>query len=504
MVVLLTIVAGVLRIYRLTEVPGGLHGDEALTGLDALRVVKEGWIGPYVGSALGQTTGPLYFTALVFALSKPTVFTLHLSMALFGVATIPAAYLLMRIGFGRWVALFAAVALTFSYWHLFYSRSAFMLISTPLMTTLAAAAILMALRSPARWAWLIAGVLLGLGVHSYNGYLMFLVVVAVLFGVVALLDRSNLKLYVGRAAVLAIGFFAAALPLIHFAYSNPEFYSQRFRIASVLRESRIQAAQTPGERIGYFADRAWDAATLPLRHPEVDHVDGMGGRGAMDPILGLLAYAGLAIAVVKWRSPPHLLLALAFLFGLGVLLLGRENVGEFRRTFIIVPFVYGLAGVAVVAGGQWVARTLGARGRLIAYAGGTVILAAAAVFNTWTYFGSIVQEEHMDWVYASDLVDALDAAHELDDPGRIYFYSARWSYDYETRRFLYPDTPGIDRSNEFGEYSLDRLDDGPATYVLLPPYAKEIDTLREKYPGGEAVEEYDARGARRYGIYRPP
>ena len=89
-VVLLTIAAGILRIYRVAEVPGGLPGDEALTGLDALRIVREGWIGPYVGSALGQTTGPLYFTALVFALSEPTTFTLHMSMALFGVATIPA------------------------------------------------------------------------------------------------------------------------------------------------------------------------------------------------------------------------------------------------------------------------------------------------------------------------------------------------------------------------------------------------------------------------------
>lgn len=41
---------------------------------------------------------------------------------------------------------------------------------------------------------------------------------------------------------------------------------------------------------------------------------------------------------------------------------------------------------------------------------------------------------------------ALDAAHAFDDPGRIYFYAGRWSYNYETRLFLYPNTPGIDRS----------------------------------------------------------
>ena len=504
-VALLTIVGAVLRLYRLAEVPGGLPGDEALTGLDALRIVKEGWIGPYVGSALGQTTGPLYFTALVFALSEPTIFTLHLSMALLGVATIPATYMFLTMGFGRWVALFATVALTFSYWHLFYSRAAFMVVSMPLMTTLAAAAILVALRSPRRWVWFIAGALLGLGVYSYNGYLMFLTVVAVFFGIVLILGRDNLKLYSGRGAVLAIGFMLSAFPLIHFAYSNPESYSQRFRTASVLREPNLEAASSLGQKFEYFAERAWDAATIPLRHPEIDFVDGLGGRGALDPIIGLLAYAGLVIAVAKWRSPPHLLLALSFVFGLGVLLLGRENVGEFRRTFVIVPFVYGLAGVAVVTGGQWVARSLGKWGKPMACSAGAIILTVAAIVNLVTYFGGIVQEDHMDWIYASDLVDVLNAAHEFDDPGAVYFYSGRWSYNYETRRFLYPDTPGLDRSREFGEYSLERLgDEGPVTYVLLPPYAGEIDALRKKYPGGEAVKEYDANGVMRYSIYRLP
>ena len=224
----------------------------------------------------------------------------------------------------------------------------------------------------------------------------------------------------------------------------------------------------------------------------------------MDPILGWLAYAGLLIAAARWRSPPHLLLALAFVMGLSVLIMGSEGTGDLRRPFVIVPFVYGLAGVAVITGGRWVARSLGAKGRPIAYVGGAAILAAAAALNVWTYFGQIVREEHMDWVYASDLVDALDAAHEVDDPGRIFFYSGRWPYNYETRLFLYPDTPGTDRSREFGEFSLERLDGDPVTYILLPPYAKEVETLREMHPGGEAVEKRRADGVRRFSIYHLP
>ena len=503
-VLALTIVAGLVRTYHLAALPGGLHGDEALTGLDALRILEDGWIGPYTGSALGQPTGPLYFTALVFELLGPNSFTLHLSMALLGVATIPAAYFLFRIGFGRWVALFGTIGLTFSYWHVFFSRTGFMVVSMPLMTTLAAAAILLALRSSTRWSWFAAGIVLGLGVYSYNGYFAFLGIVAVFLASMLILGRDNLRTYAAGVALLAIGFVVSALPLLRVMYSEPDFYFQHHRAVSVLREPKLQEARTVGEKVGYFAGRAWDAAILPLRHPETDGSDGLGGRGAVDPITGLLAYVGLAIAVARWRSPPHLIIATAFVLGLAGLILSIEDWGELRRTFVIVPFVYGLAGVAVVEIGRAVARNAAAGWRRIAYVVGAAILVVVVAWNTWAYFGEIVHEERLDWVYAVDLVEALDAAHDFEDPGKVYFYSARWRYDYEIRRFLYPATPGVDRSKEFGTFTLEKTDDGPVTYVLLSPYAAEIDALRDILPGGKAVEEYNPDGGRRFSVYHLP
>ena len=105
-VLLLTAVAAFLRVYRLTEIPAGFHGDEAWTGIEGLRILKEGWIGPYTTSAMGQATGPFYLTALLIWLLDASRFSVRLSMGLFGIATIPAAHLLLRLGFGRWVALF--------------------------------------------------------------------------------------------------------------------------------------------------------------------------------------------------------------------------------------------------------------------------------------------------------------------------------------------------------------------------------------------------------------
>ena len=506
-VALLTVIAGILRVYRIVELPDGLHGDEALTGIDAMRILQEGWIGPYVSSGLGQPTGPLYFTALVFLLSKPSLFTLHLSMALLGVATIPASYFLFRISFGRWVAMFSTVALTVSYWHIFFSRSAFMLISMPLMTTLAAAAILLAFRSRTRWAWFVAGVFLGLGVYSYNGYLAFLAVAAVLLTIFLVLGRDRIRFYASGAVALAVGFVIAAFPLLHLAYSDPEFYFQRHRAVSVLQAPEYQEAETVVAKLSYLTDRAWKAATLPLRHSSIDFGDGFGGRGAMNPIIGLLAYVGLGIALVRWRSPPHLLMAVAFIAGLSVsvAIVGWENRGDLRRTLIVVPFVYGLAGVAMVAWAKWAIGLAGrARERVAVYAIVAVILMVAATMNTWTYFGRMVHQEDMDWIYAVDLVDALDAVHQLADPGTVYFYSDRWSYDYEARRFLYPDTSGLDRSKRFGDYSLERLHYGPVTYALLHTYSGDINTLKALYPNGLARTGHDATGNIRFSIFHLP
>ena len=108
--------------------------------------------------------------------------------------------------------------------------------------------------------------------------------------------------------------------------------------------------------------------------------------------------------------------------------------------------------------------------------------------DTWTYFARIIHEDGVGWSVAVELVGALDAAHAFGQPGTIYFYSDRWGYDYETRVFLYPDTPGVDRSGKFGAYGLEWLHSGPVTYVLISPYTHGLPAIRTLHPRGEAVE----------------
>ena len=500
-VAIITAVAAFLRTYRLADLPSGLHGDEALTGLDALRVLDEGWIGPYVGSALGQPTGPLYFTAFIFKLSGVSQFTVRLSMAILATATIPLAYLLFRVNFGRWVAIFGAVAITFSFWHLHFSRTAFMLISMPMVIALAALTLLWALRSYSRWPWFVTGLVLGAGVYTYGGYPIFLAAVAVTLVVHLALRRQRWREYLVRFALLGVGFVLIALPLIQFIVTSPNEYLSHTKQVSLFRDPKFTELETNGAKAEFVTERAWGAATLLLQHPDVDGSDATGGRGALDPILAVLAYIGLVIAITRWRSPPYLLAVVTVIAGLAIIVFTAVNWGDMRRSLVAVPFVYALTGVAareIVIFGR---RYFGAAGYRLAAVGVGVSLVVVVALNSWYCFGSFGDRSHTRWVFASDHLDSYDAAHTLDDPGTIYFYSGRMSYNHETRRFLYPEASGIDRSREFGSFSLDRLDLGPVTYVFLPPYDLELDEVREMYPGGEEIRDTNKEGATRFAVY---
>jgi hypothetical protein len=64
LILAITGVALLLRLVNLTTLPTGLHGDEAIVGMEGQRILREGWIDPYSPSARGQPTAPFYLAAI--------------------------------------------------------------------------------------------------------------------------------------------------------------------------------------------------------------------------------------------------------------------------------------------------------------------------------------------------------------------------------------------------------------------------------------------------------
>ena len=174
-----------------------------------------------------------------------------------------------------------------------------------------------------------------------------------------------------------------------------------------------------------------------------------------------------------------------------VLVFSDPSTGTLRRTITAIPWVFGLAGIGAVTITGIARRLYGNWGHISAIAAVILVLLASGYWNVNYYFNEFSQNQHFKWTFAADHVDALESAHSLDDPGVIYFYSGRWSFNYETVRFLYPDSQGIDRSREYGTFDLVRLHDGPVTYILMGSYAGAIDGLRTLYPEGETIVDDD-------------
>ena len=135
------LLALVLRVWQLDDLPAGLYCDEAGNGYNAFAlgsagIDENGTAWPlYVWSFGTSYKNPLFiYSAIVpVKLLGLSAFSVRLTAALFGVATVLAMFFLGRAVFGAWVGLWAALFLAVAPWHLHFSRIAFELIAFPLL-----------------------------------------------------------------------------------------------------------------------------------------------------------------------------------------------------------------------------------------------------------------------------------------------------------------------------------------------------------------------------------
>ncbi len=493
----ITLLAAVLRLWHLGTVPLGLHGDEAWTGLDARRILREGWIGPYVGSALGQPAGPLYFTALLFKFMPETTFTARFSMALFGIATVPVMYLAFASMFNRTVAAFSALLLTVMMWHLHLSRTAFMVTAWPFMEMLVLWLLWAAMRRRGVWLFVLAGAVHGLGLYSYNAYTLFMPVpfVALLWWFfdrpTPLLRRHWLRL----TLAFSIAALLAALPLIRYVHDHGDVYRTHQQVVALTYQDSWKQADVLGKtELIWDRAREWGSGLIYGDRPDMG--DGLATQGhpVVDPIVVGLALVGLAVAVWNIRKREYaVVLAVTVLLPWGALLTVRD--GLFRRTLGLAPFVALLA--ALVLARLW---DYGWRRRdrwryvYLAVAAGVVLFVGSHA--VWQYFGPVQDDVYLQYVYPYQLDAASRYIDTLPPDTYVYFWSDRWPFRYETRRFLAPHAMGSDRSSEYQEAAIppggSGFDADPAyarvAFVFLGNYLDDVTSVEATYPDGQLTE----------------
>ncbi len=234
LVVLLLLGAAWLRFHDLVNVPGGFHGDEAVSGIEAKRILREGSIGPYSPLALGQPSGPLYLTALSIRIFGETVWAVRAVSALLGTLSVALLYFLLRAAQGRKVAFVAATMLATLNWHIHFSRIGFPVIAWPLCALAATFAALEATRrARARW-WALTGLVAGIGIYAYNAHVLFIGALGVwLLFYLGKKRDVPLKIRIGWLLCFAATLSLVTLPMARYALDPANDYFSHSRLISL-------------------------------------------------------------------------------------------------------------------------------------------------------------------------------------------------------------------------------------------------------------------------------
>jgi 4-amino-4-deoxy-L-arabinose transferase-like glycosyltransferase len=172
LLVLVTGIGGVLRFYKLGEVPPGFQFDEAFNAIDASQVLH-GNFPRFLPANGGREVAYTYFQAGLGWLFGLNVYTLRLASALLGIGAVAATFVLLRRILrreSRAIATFTSVTLAISVWHLHFSHYGIRVISMPLLLSALFGAYWLGVFGDRRRqrlvAFLVAGLLTGLSVWT--------------------------------------------------------------------------------------------------------------------------------------------------------------------------------------------------------------------------------------------------------------------------------------------------------------------------------------------------
>ncbi|MCD6520486.1 MAG: glycosyltransferase family 39 protein, partial [Anaerolineae bacterium] len=245
------------RLYQLAELPADLGWDLPYNYMDIRRILSGEYL-IFFPDNFGREGMFFYLAAALAKLGRLSPYSMRLTSAAIGIATIPALYLLAKECFDRETGVYAALLLAVNKWHIVLSRAGYRVILLPLFGTLVLLGLARSLRrGRARdWAWL--GFSLGLGIWTYKAFSFAfpLAIGAVLAYALWAPRATTQKAEGGRwgmpplALLKGLGFalliaLVLATPMLRYMVDAPESYFARELHGARLVRSAMGENHTP-------------------------------------------------------------------------------------------------------------------------------------------------------------------------------------------------------------------------------------------------------------------
>ncbi|MEX1052414.1 MAG: glycosyltransferase family 39 protein [Patescibacteria group bacterium] len=477
-ILLLITLTAITRFIFLEKIPTGLHGDEAWLGLWAREIIQNGYIGVFSGDALGNPIGLAYITPIFFKLFGESVSSIRLTVSIFSIGTVSFFYIFLRLFFTKLPSFLTAFAFSFSLIYLHYSRTGFMLTTALFFQIATLVFILIGRNTKKHYLIFIAAVFAGLGMYTYNAFILFPMTIILLL-VFDVLSNKFHHIEIKRLILFVFTFIIISLPLLKIVITQPDFYFSHHKTISILNKAEIKDINSFNQKAYLIIQNGFNKINSFFKGDVFDYADGFGDFYSFH-LVDLILFGLGSILLFK-----NLNLSKAFLlFSLIIFLLSSFLTfgGTYRRIILIMPYLYFFAGNAI--------SFLIKQNKLFPILISLVVIISSFI-NFQTYFFKFPHSPLIKWVYAYDLKETIIKLKSVYvSQSQVLFFSDRWSCNYETIQFLLPNLNCVDRSIEFGNFNL-RDSSDKNIYVLMGDYIPYITQIKYLSPKGKEYFVYD-------------
>lgn len=336
-VLLLMAVGFSFRIWKIGVFPYGVEGDEGGGGLWAMDVLMG-----RVEHPLIHQNYPLAFfsvTALFFKVAGVTLSTLRWHSVLFGTISIASTYFFMRLLMGRWTAFLATLLMSFSYWHLHYSRFGHYNIEQVAMQMTAFYFVFKAMRDGKLWQWVCGGVAFGLAMfpHMAGRLLPFEGIALVLYFLVG--RRDLLRRYAPGFLAFVLASWAIAAPAVVYWNRARSISLGRIQSVSIFDKNNTNA---PVDTLAGFVNNCKVSMLMFNYLGDTRQRDNpLAPEKILEHWTAVLFALAFVFALYHWRDPVAFFLLAVFFANLAASVFSVEA-PQTLRTAGNIPIIFAL------------------------------------------------------------------------------------------------------------------------------------------------------------------
>ena len=428
----LCILASVMRLYDLNTIPPGLWYDEAINGLDALDVLKNGARVFFMTEGHPREPLMIHIIALLFIVFPANAITLRLASAILGILTIPLLYYFVRITTRDAVlAIVSSFFLATIRWHVHFSRVSFRTILVAPVMLLLFVYLFKALNEPRKKRRqlysILAGWWLGLGMYTYLAFRLVPGILLSFFGYVLLTKHLKSKHLVNIILTILVVAIIISLPMIIDFTIHPEHFSGRVGEVTLFDKGFSQAIQSLiGNAIDVALMFSFKGDHVPKHNIPLKPV--------FDPLTSFFFYVGIIIALyysIKKRDP-FFTLVLLWLFWIllaSVFSFGAPNI---LRTLGVTPAIAILLALGLLKAFTFSRRYISPR---LAWLLLGLILVVFMGVQMRQYFHTWYRDSASWRDFNSNIVDLVDTISSIPENQYRIFIPADLYY-HPTFRFL--------------------------------------------------------------------